>query len=215
VRSLLNFGLFQAVWFVTVLGAARGDAWIGPVAVLFFAAVHLAMVHDRGRELAYMVAIGLTGTALDSMLMALGVTGYAATPASWPAFLVPPWITGCWIAFAMLPRFSLAWAARWPLVAAVFGAVGGPLSFYAGLRFGATQFHPVPLVTWVVLGLEYAFLFPLMLRMAPGLQPPVLGSTGRLRPDERWSSSKAESSATVPGDCSQRLLRSAGSALRS
>jgi hypothetical protein len=220
VKNLLNFGLFQVVWFVTVLGAARGDAWIGPMAVLLFAAVHLAMVHDRGRELAYLVAVGLTGTVLDSVLMALGVTGYAATPASWPTFLVPPWIVGCWVAFAMLPRFSLSWAARWPLVAAVLGAVGGPLSFYAGLRLGAARFHPVPLVTWIVLGLEYAFLLPLMLRAAPGLQPPGLrspglGASGRVRPDERWSSSRAESSATVSGASSQRLFRSAGSALRS
>lgn len=192
MKNLANFALFQIVWFVTVLGAAAGDAWIGPAAVLAFVAIHLSMIQDRGRELAYLVTIGLTGTVLDSLLMALGVTGYTTTAPGWPAFLVPPWIIGCWVAFAMLPRFSLAWAARWPLVAAVFGAVGGPLSFYAGLRFGATEFHPVPLVTWFVLGLQYALLCPLMLRMAPGLR-----AAGTVRPGEQPESSAAASTTTA------------------
>ncbi|MBE0603035.1 MAG: DUF2878 family protein, partial [Deltaproteobacteria bacterium] len=50
MRFALNIVLFQAAWFASVLGAARGWYWAGPLAVALAAAVCLAQAEDRRKE---------------------------------------------------------------------------------------------------------------------------------------------------------------------
>lgn len=170
MKSLFNFLAFQAFWFVAVLGAARGSPWLGLIAVLPLLAVHAFLVpaDERRRELAFVVVAGLAGAAVDSVLKAWQVTSYPSTASAWAHPVVPPFIAGLWIAFATLPRFSLRWLSASPLLAAGLGAVGGPLSYLAGVRIGAVAVGPSPLATWGVLALEYGVLTPLLLRLAPG-----------------------------------------------
>lgn len=174
MRNLVQFAAFQGVWFAAVLGAARGEMLWGPLAAAAFFVLHLSWVErGRAREAAYVLGWGLAGTALDSGLHRLGVTAFPTS--EWePAWMAPPWIAALWFAFAMLPRFSLAWLKSRTGWAVLLGAVGGPLSFYGGARLGATEFHADPIWTWVVLGAEYAVLVPLMLAFAP-TPPPKAG----------------------------------------
>lgn len=170
MNNALNFVLFQLFWFVAVGGAARGWLWAGPAAVVVFLVVHLAMIRaasERRRELVYALLAGAVGTLLDTGLRAVGALTYPSSEA-WGLVLVPPFITSLWVAFALLPRFSLAWLAGRPLLTLVLGAVGGPLSFYAGTRLGAVGAGSSPTLTWGLLALEYALVTPLLLRFAPG-----------------------------------------------
>lgn len=178
MKSLANFALFQIGWLIAVEGASRDRPWPGPATVAVVLLVHLALVgpRERAAQLAYALAVGLAGTALDSGLHALGVTGYAARGEPWPDVLTPPWITALWVAFATLPRFSLAWLrGRWALAAAL-GALGGPLSYYGGARLGAVLVNDDPLRTWIPLAAEYALVTPLLLALAP--RPRTPGATG-------------------------------------
>jgi len=170
--KLANFLLFQAVWFVAVGGAARGVLWAGPVAALGFLAVHLALVegrNERWREARYACAVALIGALVDSLLYRFDVTAYPTSRATWTLPFVPPWIASLWLAFALLPRFSLAWLADRPAWASAFGAVGGPLSYWAGTRFGAVAAGESVALTFGALSLEYALVTPLLLRLAPGV----------------------------------------------
>ena len=176
MRTLANFVLFQLAWFAAVAGADAGSeavrTWAGPLAVLVFLAVHLAMIdgaRERTRELVFVLAVGLVGGAVDSVLRALAITAY---PTSTESALVPPWIASLWVAFAMLPRFSLAWLRGRPVLAGVLGAIGGPLSYLAGTRFGAVAVGSSATVTWVVLAVQYATFTPLILRLAPASAAP-------------------------------------------
>jgi len=167
VKALANYALFQGVWLVAVWGASAGRLYDGLAAALVMLAVHAAMVPAGARrhELVYVAAATLAGTAVDSALSGLGLIFYPGSR-GWTAPTAPPWIVGLWLAFAMLPRFSLAWLRARPLLAAVLGAVGGPLSFLAGARLGAVA-AGAP-VTWVALAVEYAVATPLLLGLAPG-----------------------------------------------
>ncbi len=181
MKNLANFLLFQGAWFVAIEGAARGAIWPGPAAMAVVVAVHLALSPDRARELRFLLLAGVVGTVADTALATLGATAYPSSQAAWPHALVPPWITALWIGFATLPRFSLAWLAHRPWLAAILGGVGGPLSYLAGVRLGAVAVSPEPLLTWVALAGEYALATPLLLRLAPVRSdrsaPPSSGST--------------------------------------
>jgi hypothetical protein len=84
---------------------------------------------------------------------------------------VPPFIASLWIAFATLPHVSLAWLAPRPALVAALSAIGGPLSFAAGVR--AVGYGVAPLASNAVSALEYALATPLLLAaLAPARAPP-------------------------------------------
>ncbi len=167
MKKLLNFGLFQAAWFVAVAAAARGDVWLGVIAFSLVVLVHLAIVGERAREVRFLIVAGLLGTVVDTVLSNCGIIAYPSSLAAWSSWIVPPWIAALWIGFATLPRFSLAWLAGRPLLAAALGAIGGPLSFLGGVRMGAIAPRPESALTWIVLAIEYAVVTPLLLWLAP------------------------------------------------
>jgi len=165
VRSALQFVLFQGLWFAAVLGAARGWPYLGPALLAPYLALHLAWTHAaRARHLAGWLAAGLAGTALDAALARTGWLVYPRVPTSWPSALPPPFIATLWIAFATLPAFSLAWLVPRPRLACLLGALGGPLSFYAGVRAGAVALGPEARWGLSALALEYALATPLLVR---------------------------------------------------
>lgn len=183
MKNLANFVLFQGFWFVAVAGAADGILWAGPVGVLVFLVVHLAMVQpatERVRELRYLFLAGVVGFALDSGLAAIGATAYPTSAEGWPHPVAPPWIVSLWVAFAMLPRFSLGWLRGRPALAFAFGAIGGPFSYFAGTRFGSVAVGESALLTYGALAVEYALVTPLLLHFAPSPKessPPVAENT--------------------------------------
>lgn len=169
--TLARVVLFKGLYAAAVLGAARGEPWWGPLALAPFLAVHLMLTPAalRARELGFVAAGGLAGVLLDSGVRAAGWTDYAAVPAGWPPFLVPPWIAALWFGFVALIGSLETFRAR-PLAALLLGAVGGPLSFWCGSRLGATRIE----LPWLVLGLlalEYGALVPALARLAPRAKP--------------------------------------------
>lgn len=185
MKNVANFTLYHVAWFVAVVGAARGAMWSGPVAMAVVIAIHLALLPDRGRELRFLLCVGVLGSLADTGLAAVGATAYPTSAREWPMPWVPPWITALWIGFATLPRFSLAWLARRPWLAAVLGAVGGPLAYLGGVRLGAVAVGPDPALTWLALAGEYALALPLLVRLAPARSdrrrtPPVVARGSRL-----------------------------------
>jgi hypothetical protein len=120
------------------------------------------------------IAAGLLGSLADCGLAALGLLAYPMAPPGWPAWLVPPFIASLWIAFATLPHVSLAWLAPRPALAALLGALGGPLSFAAGVNAGAVVHGASVPATSAALALEYALATPLLLRWST-LRPASAG----------------------------------------
>jgi len=169
-QKIVNFALFQLVWMIAVGGAASGNMWLGPAAALGFLLLHLKMIPagaERTSELRYVLAVGLLGALLDSILNRIGAITYPTSTEAWPFQVVPPWIVSLWVAFALLPRFSVAWLAGRPLLGFVFGALGGPLTYLAGASWGAVGVGENPFLTWGALSFEYAVLTPWLLQFAP------------------------------------------------
>ncbi len=170
---VINFVVFQAAWFATVLGAANGMPWVGPIVVLAAAALHLRntrLPQIEARLLASAMALGLV---VDSLLLA---TGWIAYPnGAWIPGLAPYWIIAMWALFATTLNVSMRWMRGRYLIAALFGAVGGPLSYFAGSKLGAMVFVDATAAA-AGLALAWALAMPALMWLASRLdgtqQPP-------------------------------------------
>ena len=81
---------------------------------------------------------------------------FAFTQAQW---LIPFWLIVLWALLATTLNHCLAWTAQPRWRAALLGAIGGPLSYYAGQRLGAVTFPFGVWPTLLGLGVLWAGLF--------------------------------------------------------
>jgi hypothetical protein len=167
----LNFVAFQLGWFACVLGAAHGWPWAGTGVALAIVAWHVARAERPRGELLLVLVAAAIGAAWDS---ALALAGWIRYPAG--ALIegtAPHWIVALWMLFATTLNLSLAWLKRSAVLAAVFGAAGGPLAYWAGERLGALTLAE-PAVALFALAAGWAVLTPLLLQIAArfaGLRP--------------------------------------------
>lgn len=154
MAKVVNFILFHAAWLMCVIGAARGHLLLGPAAAVIVAAIHLALSGHRRRELNLLMCAVALGTVLDSLMVAIGILEFNGASSWWPC---PPWIMGLWLVFATTINSSLSWLRKRLSWALVFGAIGGPLAYYAGLRLGALTFTCSTAIAISALAIEWAF----------------------------------------------------------
>lgn len=160
---VINFLAFYVGWFACVAGAGRGHLYLGPLVVAGLVALHLCLVPDARRELRLVVAAAVLGYAVDTGQTLIGVLAFGASGSLW--WLPPLWLLGLWFMFATTLNVSFrALAGRYRL-AAVLGAISGPLSYYAGVRLGAAEF-PHPVFSVFMLALAWALLMPVMVRLS-------------------------------------------------
>lgn len=164
IRFAYNFTASEAGWFACVLGAANDMPWIGPVVVLALVLVHLRLVDTPPvEEVRLMLAAVFIGLLADSFLVASGLVSYPN--GTWIDGLAPYWILAMWAMFATTMNMSLKWLkSRLPL-AALLGAIFGPLAYLAGEELGAVTFESRTLAL-VALSLIWAFCMPLLLYLA-------------------------------------------------
>jgi hypothetical protein len=163
MNKLINFALFQLGWFASVLLGASRYYWLGPVVVFAILYVHLRSSPDREAErrlIGYALLIGLVWENLVSL------GGLIVYPNGQPfGVLAPVWILAMWPLLAITLNISLRWLKGLPAVAALFGAIGGPLAFLAGERLGAAVF-PDPDLAMAALAIGWAILFPLLVNLS-------------------------------------------------
>lgn len=162
-----NFVAFQFGWFATVLGAANGMPWLGPLAVLAAVALHFRLSRRPVVEARLLAGSMLLGLVADSLLLA---TGWIAYPnGSWIPGFAPYWIVTLWALFATTLNVSMGWLKGRFIIAALFGAIGGPLSYLAGAKLGAITLLE-PTAALLALATAWAALMPVLLLMAARLQ---------------------------------------------
>ncbi len=166
MKVLINFTAFQVGWFSSVLGAANGMPWLGPVVFIAVLSLHLRGAQRPDLEIGLVLACGIVGTWFDSLLVA---TGWVAYPAGqFSTVMAPYWIITMWMLFATTLNVSMGWLRGKRLLAAVLGAAAGPASYYAGQKLGAIELRE-PAFALLALGVGWAFLMPLVLELAERL----------------------------------------------
>lgn len=166
---LANFLALQVTWFACVLGAAHGREWIGPLVALALFAAHLARHRAPAAELRLALFVTPLGWAVDSAQHAVGWIDYAG----WAPLgaLAPIWIASLWTYFSTAFGASLTWLVGRPWLAAVFGAVGGPLSYLGAERIGAVALGPDRGTSVAGLAVAWGLAMPALLALASRISP--------------------------------------------
>ena len=170
MRTLENIALFQAGWLACVLGAANGVPAIAPLVAAAVVARHVSTSPAPRRELALVGFACAIGAIFDSALAAGGLIVYREGVVVDGA--APYWIVALWALFASTLNRSLAWLHGRYALAAVLGAVAGPLSYWAGARLGALELGR-PAAAAAALALGWAAILPALLRLARTVDSPV------------------------------------------
>lgn len=171
---LINFAAFQVGWFSSVIGAAQQMPWLGPLALVVVLAIHLRQARRPHTELALIIACGIVGVFFDSLLVIFGWVTYPSGQFS--DLVAPYWIVTMWMLFGTTLNLSMRWLKGRSLLAAVFGAVGGPASYIAGQKLGG-----IVLVDYasavIALAIGWAVFMPLLLAVAQrfdGISEPLI-----------------------------------------
>ena len=167
MRIIVNFLLFQLAWFACVLGGAHALPWLGPLVVFGIVIHHLAAAADARAEAVLLLVAGLIGAVFDSLLVSTGWLMYPS--GQWFASMAPYWIVTMWIAFATTLNVSLTWLRGRTPLAVAFGALGGPLAYYAGMRLGGVTFVEPSLVL-SALAVGWGLITPLLVASAARLE---------------------------------------------
>ena len=153
LKTVANAVLFQCGWFACVLG---GDSlWL--LVGLAVLALHLLWISAWSREGQAILAVTLLGTVIDTSLRSFGVFHFGA-----PGPLIPFWLIVLWALLATTLRHCLAWSAQPWWRASLLGALGGPLSYYAGSQLAGVSFGYGTAATLIGLALLWAVIFPVL-----------------------------------------------------
>ena len=165
-RSVLGFIAFYACWFACVGGAARGWPWLGPLAVLVYVAAALRTIPSgaaRSRQVWFLALSGLVGYAADSILVLAGVLRFPAHAVlGWPS---TAWMVALWVLQAAVLGGAMSWMRDRFVLAAVVGAMGGPLAYLAGVRTGAAMFGSSQAAALTAIAALWTVAMPLLVWM--------------------------------------------------
>jgi hypothetical protein len=165
-HRLLNLALYQTGWFACVLGAAHDRPTVGAAVAFALVLAHCTLARDRRAETSLVLLAGFLGLAVDTANLHLGILVFHPGQPLLHGLLAPAWIVALWMQFATLFRFALVWILPRPALAALFGALGGPLAFWAGARLGAATLHPDLWPSLAALSVTWAIVVPALARIA-------------------------------------------------
>lgn len=153
MKIFANVILYQLIWLLCVLGGNSGA-----LAALVLLLVHLALSKKKGADLKMMGFVLFVGLVVDTTLRQVGL--FLFTDPGWP---IPFWLMVIWLGLAITPHHSLAWMKNRLWAAALFGAVGGPLAYWAGARLGAVSFGWPLLQALSLLSVVWIFTWSLIM----------------------------------------------------
>ena len=160
---IINLSLFKAGWLASVLAAAASIPVAGTAVIGVAVMVHLLRSEEPRNEFRLLALAAAIGFVWESLLVSAGLVQYGA--AMLMPGVAPYWIVAMWVLFATTLNVGMRWLRKSTAVAAVAGALGGPMSFLAGEKAGAVSFSD-PSAALFVIGLGWAVFLPLLVRFA-------------------------------------------------
>ena len=110
-----------------------------------------------------LAAAAIFGIAFDSALVGSGWLIYE-NGSLWTG-TAPYWIVAMWLLFATTLNVSLRWLRARACAAALFGAIGGPISYVAGAQLGAVELVSRG-AALAALSLGWAFVVPVLIALS-------------------------------------------------
>ena len=162
IFKIINFVLFQAAWFVCVLGASYNQTYLALALSIIILLIHFSLIKKRMLDLKLIIIAGLIGLLFDGVLLNFDLIIYNDPGLPYP--YTPIWIVMLWMIFAMTLNHSLAWLSQKYYLAILFGAIGGPLAYIAGEKLGAITLLSTNSI--ITLSIGWALITPILLVIA-------------------------------------------------
>jgi len=161
MKNVFNIVGFQASWWLCVLGVKNGIIYLGPIIMMIFLFLHFYFFSFNYAEIKLVILFGIIGTIIDSSMAFSGILSYSGTYTS-STSIAPLWITAMWCGFSATVNHSLFWLRNRYAASTLLGAVAGPLSYLAGVKFGAIQFNTSSIIALITVALFYAITVPMI-----------------------------------------------------
>ena len=161
--KVINFIVFQVVWLASVLAGGSAWHWLATLLILTAVTWQWSRADYPGREMILVGLALLIGLIWDSFLVSQGLTKYQHGQLL-PG-LAPHWIIALWALFATTLNLSLRWLRSSLWVAALFGAIGGPMAYLAGSKLGSVTFSSTS-TAMLALAAGWAIFTPLLVSLA-------------------------------------------------
>ncbi len=161
--QIANLVLFQIGWWACVLLGGSPAHWSGTLIAMGIIAFHLRQSDHAGAEAKLIALAILIGLLWDSILVSAGLLDYSHGMVA--DTLAPHWIIAIWAVFATTFNLSMRWLKNRGIVASLTGAIGAPLSYYAGMKAGSVTM-PDQVLAMTVLAVGWALLMPLLMRVS-------------------------------------------------
>ncbi|MEI8365425.1 MAG: DUF2878 family protein [Parachlamydiaceae bacterium] len=165
--SVLNSLCYTVGWFWCVLFGIQGHfilATIGAVCLILFQ-IYYTKTKDIGlyiQDLLLIVFSVPLGTLLEIFFIQTNLIHYVNTTKMFP----PIWIIFLYPLFALLLNHSLKIIKKNYFASFLFGFLGAPLSYIAGISLGGLTF-PYPLIlTWIMIGICWGLFLCLLTKIA-------------------------------------------------
>ena len=163
MNVLINVVAFKIAWLATIFGSANGLPLLGPMVVLIAVIIHLWRADIAVQELRLLIVVGLIGLFWDSVMLSTGLLVYPN--GIFISGVAPYWMFSLWVLFATTLNVSLRWLRSRLGLAALVGAVFGPMSYMAGASVGAVKVND-PTTVYPILSLSWLFLLPLVAQLS-------------------------------------------------
>lgn len=165
--AIVNFVLFQLGWFACVGFGGTPYHAVGTAIVAIVVIINLRIAAQPASEMK-LVAFAITlGLIWESAISYFGVVRYEyGQLATW---LAPHWILALWALFATTINGSLTWLKNSWSIAVLLGAIGGPISFYAGQRLGAVTM-PDFNSAMIILAIGWGVMTPMLIAYSNRLE---------------------------------------------
>lgn len=162
MQKFLNFLLFQAVWFLCILGAAHEYELLASAIGILCVVANLFLSNDVKSNALLIVKGVLIGIVADTMLIHLDLMTFKT---QYWTVVSPLWMWVLWAGFMSTINVSLSWLKPYQLLAALLGGIFGPLSYWAGVRMGAGSFGGL-YSSPIAIGVMWAAVTPLLMRLS-------------------------------------------------
>lgn len=156
---IFNLVSFQLLWWACVLSAGTGWETYLLCLIIVFTLVHLQWVEGWQQALPLLFT-AITGCIFDQWVYVMGWVDFANQPAD--VSYIPSWMIGLWLAFACTLNVSMRWLQHHLTLAALLGAIFGPLAYLGAEKFGAVLL-PNPTLNLAWIALEWAIVLPLLI----------------------------------------------------
>ena len=170
MRFYANLLGYQAVWWISMIAAAKGQPWIGVASAAAFVLAQWIVSGNRGSDARLAACSILMGIVIDGFFGSSGLLRYASAA---PSLLAPIWILSIWAAFAMTFNHSFVFLQGRPALGVALGAVGGPLAYEGAARLGAVQFAEPTWRALALLALAWGIALPALAMLAHRLRLPA------------------------------------------